>query len=87
MLTTLVTLHRHTDGTLFLLCQKNYYVFTRDNANAEFKMSNQNDYKKVEGIMPMSECFALKESINPSIYYFMGEKTVIPINFEGNKIK
>ena len=71
MVTTLVTLHRHTDGTLFLLCQKTYFVFTRADETADYQMSNSYDYKKVEGVMPMTECLALKPSLDPSIFYFM----------------
>ena len=58
---TMVDLHKHEDGTYFLLAESGYYTLQRSSPNpgAKYLISDMTLWKEVKGIIPMTVCLAL----------------------------
>lgn len=53
---------KHTGGTVFLLCEDRYFVFSRKNTHSDYDLSEGKEYAKIIGSMPMTVCMGLKQS-------------------------
>ena len=85
----MVGLHyEKSNGSMFLLCEAAYYVFTRKNAHSDYEISDMKEYSKIIGTLPMTQCLALKTSKikKEEIYYFMQPSTILPVSFFNNEI-
>ena len=85
---TMLQLHKHTNGTFFLLTETGYYTLVRQSQNpgAKFTISEQMYWKDMDGPIPVDNCIAMKPTSRPGIYVLMQSNMVIPISFENDKI-
>ena len=86
---TMVHLHKHTNGTFFLLAESGYYTLTRASTNpgAKFLISELYFWRDIKGPVPMGDCLALKPTCQHNIYMFMQSNLIVPISFVENKIE
>ena len=86
---TMVHLHKHTNGTFFLLAESGYYTLTRASSNpgAKFLLPDMVFWRDIKGIVPMGDCLSIKPTSQPNIYMFMQANLVVPISFVENKIE
>ena len=85
---TMVDLHKHEDGTYFLLAESGYYTLQRSSPNpgAKFLISDMTLWKEIKGIIPMTTCLALQPTCQENIYMFMQSNYVVPVSFVDKKI-
>ena len=82
----MIHLHKHTNGTFFILAERGYYTIMKANNNpgAKFIISGLHFWYDIKGIVPMGDCLALKPTCQAGIFMFMQCNMVIPISFVDN---